>query len=286
MILSQQITKIKETIMYKVFDAHTHTYPESIAAKARVNLGIFYDFYCEGLGTYSHLESQAKENNVCGYLLFAVATNSHQVTKVNDGIANLVKLSRSHGFNTIGFAGMYQDYPDFETEINRAESIGLQGVKIHPDIQRVDIDSGKLYPLYEILQSKNWPLYLHMGDPRPEYQYSTPEKLLNVLRDFPKLRVVAAHLGGYGVWDHSAELLSGKENVSYDTSSSLWSPVMTPEKAKKIIHSLGYENIMFGTDYPVVNTKEELERFMAIGLSDKENEDILWNNAMRIFDIK
>ena len=38
--------------MYKIFDVHTHTYPEKIAAKAVKNLGEFYDFVPEGDGTY------------------------------------------------------------------------------------------------------------------------------------------------------------------------------------------------------------------------------------------
>ena len=39
---------------------------------------------------------------------------------------------------------------------------------------------------------------------------------------------------------------------------------------------------MFGTDYPVANTREMLDFFMKIKLTDSEREDILWNNAMRI----
>jgi hypothetical protein len=96
--------------MYKVFDIHTHTYPEAISEKACANLGNFYNFEVQGKGTYAHLESQAKENNVCGYLLFSVATNAHQVEKVNTSIANLAELSRSRGFKTVGYAGMHQDF--------------------------------------------------------------------------------------------------------------------------------------------------------------------------------
>ena len=43
---------------------------------------------------------------------------------------------------------------------------------------------------------------------------------------------------------------------------------------------------MFGTDYPVKNTKEELDRFFAIKLSEKEREYILWNNAIRFLGIE
>ncbi len=270
--------------MYKVFDIHTHTYPEAIAERACISLGKFYDFPVPGEGTYAHLESQAKDNNVGGYLLFSVATNAHQVEKVNSSIAALAELSRSHGFKTVGFAGMHQDFENFEGEINRAWDLGLRGVKIHPDIQGVNIDDPKLLPLYEILQAKDMPLYLHMGDNRPQYQFSSADKLSNVLRMFPRLQVVAAHLGGYMAWETAVPLLAGRENVWYDTSSAVWA--MTSEYAEQIIRKLGTENVMFGTDYPVMNTKEELDRFFKIRLTDRERENILWNNAIRFLHLE
>ena len=53
-----------------------------------------------------------------------------------------------------------------------------------------------------------------------------------------------------------------------------------------IISKLGYQNVMFGTDYPVVNTKEELDRFFALNLTEAQREDILWNNAIRFLNIE
>ncbi|MBQ5356422.1 MAG: amidohydrolase family protein, partial [Clostridia bacterium] len=46
------------------------------------------------------------------------------------------------------------------------------------------------------------------------------------------------------------------------------------------------ENVMFGTDYPVVNTREELERFFRLNLTDAQREDILWNNAVRFLKLE
>ena len=220
--------------MFKVFDIHTHTYPEAISEKACINLGKFYNFTVYGKGTYAHLESQAEANNVGGYLLFSVATNAHQVPKVNTSIADLVKLSRSHGFRTYGFAGMYQDYPDFEGEIDRCIGLGLCGVKIHPDIQEVDINDPRLFPLYEIMQAKGMRLYLHMGDDRPQYRFSEAGKLVDVLERFPSLVVVAAHLGGYKAWDNAVDLLSGRENVQ---RKSLASSVMNRSCSGQITRS-------------------------------------------------
>ncbi|MBQ8248762.1 MAG: amidohydrolase [Clostridia bacterium] len=267
---------------YKIFDIHTHTYPEAIAEKAVTSLNAFYEFVSEGKGTYSELAENSKANNVKGMLLFSVATNAHQVQKVNDSIAALAQKSRDDGYETVGFMGMHQDYPDFAAEVNRAESIGLRGVKIHPDIQGVDIDSPRMMGLYETIEGR-MPLYLHMGDPRPKYRFSEPKKLARVLDRFPKLEVVAAHLGGYGAWDEAVEYLSGRPNVWYDTSSALWA--MTSEYAGELIHKLGTDRVMFGTDYPVKNTEGEIERLLKVELTEKEREDIFYNNAKRFLKI-
>ena len=54
-----------------------------------------------GKRTYADLEAHSRANNVKGMLLFSVATNAHQVQKVNDSIAALAKKSREDGFETV-----------------------------------------------------------------------------------------------------------------------------------------------------------------------------------------
>ncbi len=268
--------------MRKIFDIHTHIYPEKIADKASRNLGAFYDFVVEGEGTYGALEATGAASGVRGFLLLGVATNPTQVESVNNFISDTVKLSRSRGFHTFGFFGMHQDYPDFASEIDRCASLGLSGVKLHPDIQRVDIDDRRLFELYDAIQGRI-PLYLHMGDDRPQYRYSEPEKLARVLDEFPRLTVFAAHLGGYRAWDSAVPLLAGRENVYYDTSSALWA--MSTSRANEIISKLGTERIMFGTDYPVKTAEEEIARVMSLDLTDDEREKIFWKNAAEFFGI-
>ena len=268
--------------MQKIFDIHTHIYPEKIAAKASVNLGHFYNFVVEGEGTYTHLEKQGKKSGVGGFLLLGVATNPTQVGSVNDFIAETVKASREHGFKTYGFMGMHQDYPDFAAELDREVAAGLSGIKIHPDIQGVNIDDERLLELYYLIEGK-LPIYFHIGDDRPQYRFSSPDKLAKILKEFPRLQVVAAHLGGYKAWEEAMPLLSLKENVWYDTSSALWA--MTTEYANKVVSRIGTEHIMFGTDYPVKTTDEEVERVLALSLTDDQREDIFWNNAARFLDI-
>lgn len=49
---------------------------------------------------------------------------------------------------------MHQDFEDMEGEIDRAIQLGLKGVKIHPDTQKVNMDDPRLMRLYEIIEGR------------------------------------------------------------------------------------------------------------------------------------
>ena len=98
-----------------------------------------------------------------------------------------------------------------------------------------------------------------------------------VLEAFPKLICVCAHLGGWSEWAEAAETLSVYENAYVDTSSSLYA--LDRGEATRIIRCYSRDRVLFGTDFPMWNPSEELERFLALGLSGDEQEKILRKNA-------
>ena len=274
--------------MYKIFDIHTHIYPDSVAQKAIDSLSRFYEFEKyyhfepSGKGTFEDLQSSCLKYDICGCLMLCVATNPKQVCHINDFMADIVRENASDRFTPIGFAGIHQDFPDIPTEVERIKKLGLKGIKIHPDIQGVNIDDKRLMELYEAIEGK-MPLYLHMGDNREEYQFSATERLVKIKKRFPNLEVVAAHLGGYTAWKKIG-LLTDFDKIWFDSSSALW--VIDSVYAKSVIEALGYERVMFGTDYPVAYANEELERFMKVELDEKVRADILYNNAARFLNLK
>ena len=273
---------------YKIFDIHTHIYPDAVAQKAIDSLSVFYDFegiyhfLPSGKGTFEDLHRSCVKYNVCGCLMLCVATNPKHMKHVNDFMAETVAKNTTEGFTPIGFAGIHQDHPEIVKEAERAASIGLKGIKIHPDIQRVNIDDVRLMALYEAIEGK-MPLYLHMGDPREEFRFSSTERLVKIKKRFPNLEVVAAHLGGYTAWDKIG-LLTDFDKIWFDASSSLW--VIDSKYAKNIITELGTKRVMFGTDYPVAYANEELERFMQVELDEETRADILYNNAARFLGLQ
>jgi predicted TIM-barrel fold metal-dependent hydrolase len=154
-------------------------------------------------------------------------------------------------------------------------------VKLHPDIQRFPIDDKKMDPIYELCEGR-LPILMHTGDHR--FDFSNPNRMKPVLEKYPALTVIGAHFGGWSVWDEATASLCQFPNFYVDCSSSLYA--MTPQKAKELILAYGTDRVLFGTDYPMWEIETELERFMAIDLTEREREDIFYHNAAKLFLIQ
>lgn len=261
---------------YEVIDAHAHIFPEKIAENATVNTGKFYDLRMDNIGTSELLTNAGKTIGVSRYLVCSTATVPHQVSSINHFIAEeCEKYSCFFGFGTT-----HPLSESIENDITQIKELGLHGVKLHPDFQTFDADSPEAFRIYEIIEGR-LPLLIHCGDPR--YDYSAPQKIRRICENFPKLKLQAAHIGGYCRWNDAEELLTGFENLCVDISSSL--AFMSKEDAVRRIKKFGIERCFFGCDFPMWNHKEEFERFLSLGFSRDENRLILAENFKNFYEI-
>lgn len=261
---------------YEIMDAHSHIFPAKIAEKATNSIGSFYDIPMSETGSPEELLRRGAEIGTARYLVCSVATTAAQVASINDFIA--AQCAAHPEF--FGFGALHPACEDLAGEVEQLLARGLHGVKLHPDFQLFDIDSADAYRIYELIAGR-LPVLIHMGDDR--YSYSHPERLAKVLRDFPELKVIASHLGGYRCWETAKQLLRGQENVVFDTSSSL--PMIDAAYAKELILGYGVERCMFGTDFPMWRPVEELERFLSLGLSEEQNRRILSGTFREFFGL-
>lgn len=263
---------------YKIIDAHCHIYPDRIAVKASQSTGKFYDIPIAFDGKQSTLLEYGKNAGIDHFIVQSVATSQKQVSSINNFIAKSV--AESNGKFT-GLGTLHPDSDNIKADIDEIISLGLKGVKLHPDIQQFKIDDYRMLKIYECCESK-LPILIHTGDHR--YDYSNPNRMVPILDIYKNLTVIGAHFGGWSVWDEATEKLSKYENFYVDCSSSFYA--MTPQKAKELIMAYGADHVLFGTDYPVWDLKKEIEMFMKIDLTEKQREDILYNNAAKLFDIR
>ncbi len=259
----------------KIIDAHAHIFPSKVAIKATQATANYYGAQMYGNGTIEDLLNKGKEINVYKYIVHSTATKVDQVESINDFIADAQARNQS----LIGFGTLHPDLTDVKLEVDRLITLGLKGIKLHPDFQDFNIDDASMMPIYEALEGR-LPVLIHMGDEKRNS--SSPKRLANVLNKFPNLTVIAAHLGGYQMWVDSIKYLVGK-NLYLDTSSSL--AFLGKEKATYIIKEHGTKKVLFGTDYPMWSHKEELERFFNLDLTAEEQECILWKNASKLLNL-
>ena len=263
---------------YEIIDAHCHIYPEKIADKAVGATDNFYGVKSFGKGTVENLIKLSKKAGISHAIVQSVATTPKQVESINRFIAK--EVAESNGFLT-GLGTLHPDSCDLEDDISLIKELGLKGVKLHPDIQRFKLDDYRMLKIYELCEGR-LPLLVHTGDNR--YDYSNPNRIIPILEIYKDLTFIGAHFGGWSIWEEATEKLKGYPNFYVDCSSSLYA--ISAETAGKLIKEYGADRVLFGTDYPMWMPEDEIERFLKIDLNETERQDILYNNAARLFNIK
>lgn len=261
----------------KIIDFHTHIYPSAIAEKATQSIKDFYSLKGGGMvGTSDSLIQRGNAAGIEKFVVLPVSVKPEHTRHINEF---LLSETKKHS-EFIGFGTVHAGQDDIISEGEFILKNGLYGIKMHPDTQMFNIDDKRLFPLYDYIGDKLIFMF-HCGDKR--YDYSHPKRLRNVIDNFPKLRIVAAHFGGYSMYDTAAEYLKGTDCM-LDVSSSLM--FMEKSDIHKYINIYGADRLLYGTDFPLWDPVCEVKRFLEIDICDEEKEKIAFKNAERILNLK
>ena len=258
-----------------IYDAHCHIFPSKIAQKATDSIGRFYDIPMHASGSPEALLTAMDAAGVGMALVCSTATRAEQVSAINHFISEAQDASDGRFW---GLGTLHQDLTDEEMadEIDAIASLGLHGVKLHPDFQKMPIDLARMMPVYEELAKRSLPVLFHIGDDR--YDFSAPERLAAVCEKVPSLHAIAAHLGGYRTWER-ASLFIGHKNVIFDCSSSM--EMLTDEQIPRQFALLGPERVLFGSDFPMWRPGDVLKKFLSLGFDRKTADMVLCGNFQK-----
>lgn len=252
-------------------DFHTHIYPDKIAKKATSYLTSHFGEEASWPASSENLLIFGKAAGISRFVVLPVAQKVEQVRKINDFV---ISENNEH-IEYYAFGTIHVALDNICGEIDYIKNNGLYGVKIHPDQQGFEMDDPRLFDAYRYLEELQLPVLFHCGDPVSDFSH--PLRLKKILRMFPRLRVVAAHFGGWRVFDEALEILKG-ENCFFDLSSSM--SYLGKEKTAKFINTYGEDKVFFGTDFPLWGQDEEIERFLSLPISDSAKEKIAGLNAL------
>lgn len=258
-------------------DFHTHAFHPKIAEKVLTQLEDHYGIAPIGTGRVNDLLARLDAAGIDRACVHAAATAPAQVIPANNWA---IELARSEP-RLVPFGTIHPGFAGFEAEFDRLEQAGVKGIKIHADFQGFRLDDRNLFPVLEAMQGRFVTLF-HVGDRLPpEQNPSCPAKLARLRREFPRLTIVAAHLGGYLHWAEALEHLAGTD-VFLDTSSSL--PFIEDGLLRAILDRHPPERVLFGSDYPLFDPARELKRLEnRLRLTDTEMKRLL-NSGEVLFD--
>ena len=260
-------------------DFHTHCFPDKIAERALLKLS----YVSGGLkyhtdATISGLKKSMAEENVDASVVLNIATNEHQMRSVNDFAAS---INNEH--DIFAFGSVFPAAKDVLCELERIKSLGLKGVKFHPEYQGFYVDDEMMKPIYKKISKLGLITVFHAG---VDYGFAPPfhcmpENLQNALKWFDS-PVVAAHWGGLSCSDRVIKLLCGQD-LYIDTSFGYGQ--LPRASAMKIIEKHGIDKMLFATDSPWHTASLERRFLNTLELTDSEMQAVCSGNAKKLLGI-
>lgn len=255
-----------------IIDTHIHVFPDALAPRVRKQLESTAGIKAHTDLTEAQTRMYLRTKGIDLGVVMPIATKPHQQSTINGWAAGLMH----DGLISFGTVHPFAD--DVLEELERIRSLGLYGVKLHPDYQLFEVNDRTVYPVYEKAAALGLPVLFHAGfDPvSPEHTRCTPEALAQVVRDIPQLTVIGAHLGGNNMYKDVLMSLAG-EALYLDIS-------MAPLYAAygeftEILRRHDPGRILFASDCPWSDPQEEINWVDRLPFPAEMKESIFWKNA-------
>jgi uncharacterized protein len=258
-----------------IIDGHTHVYPDRVARKAIA--GSPADLKRYGDGTVGSLGEVMAASGVDRSVCLGIANSPDRVDNANR-FAGSLDPARFVGFGSV--------HPGLSPEENVASlrAHGLKGAKVHPMFQDLRIDDPRLLATLDAMAGE-FAVIMHVGaagtDPGDR---CSPALLADIVRQFPRLDLIACHFGGYRRFEEAAEIVVGLP-VHLDTS---WPPslaTLAPGRVRAVIEEHGPDRVVFASDWPMADPAAEIAAVRALGLTDDDTAAILGGNLARLLGI-
>jgi hypothetical protein len=261
--------------MPEIIDAHSHIFPEKVADRAMERLSAMYDAKPVRRPVLDQLIVEMDEAGVDRSVYAPVSTRPDQVPSINRFALNLVDHPR-----VIPFGTLHPHYEDVSGEIERLLAGGIRGVKLQPFFQGFSFEEPETARMFEAIGDQ-LAVLIHGGQEIMEIEDPVPhgEALARLVEEYPKLRLIVAHMGGYDMWEGVDEHLVGAP-VHFDLSYTF--EFAPDEVIESICSRHGWDRIIFGSDFPWQGQQEALTGLRRLDLDDTTFAAVAAGNLLEL----
>jgi len=270
-----------------VIDAHVHAFPQKLfEAIKRWFEKYAWEFHQDG--TAEEFIQAQFDNGVAGLVMMSYAHRPGISREINTFTGTLLRRFP----HTAGLAAIHPEDDNPRDILRHAfEECGHCGVKLHCHVLAMPPDDPAMFPIYEVARELDGIVNIHAGREPSLEEYKLDvraitgaERVENVLRRFPDLKVIIPHLG-IDETERFYDLMDEYPNLYLDTAMVLggFFPISI-EKDGLIRHA---DRILYGTDYPQIPSamEHELKAIIDMDLGEDALRQILFENAVKLFPL-
>jgi predicted TIM-barrel fold metal-dependent hydrolase len=241
-----------------IVDIHTHFVDfNDFGAQLREDLtraGISHDIW-----TYGEKEYLAATSAADKVIVFGLKAHRTGWYCKNETAAD---FAARQGGKYIYFASIDPFQDEFMQDlIYNHTFLNCKGVKIGPVYQGVHPCDKRYYEIYDYCEKNSLPVITHMATTFSSgvpIDYARPYHMDRVACDFPKLKLVLAHLGH--PWEaETLAIIRRNENVYADISALYYRPWQFYNSMRLAVEYNCCHKLLFGSDYPATSTEDSIK---------------------------
>ena len=268
-----------------IIDFHTHIFPDKIA-----NATIDYLMEKGGIPSFSNgsasgLISKMNEAGADISVSLPAMTSPMQFDSINRYALMINEEYKNKDKRIISFGGIHPDCNDIENKMRFLKKSGFLGIKIHPDYQGTYINDSKYVKILECAKEYDLIVVTHAGFDcgfKGEPIKCTPSLALDLIKRVPHSKLVLAHLGANEMHDEVIDTLCGLD-VYFDTAYVL--RFIKEDTFNEILKRHGSDRILFASDSPWSDIKNDVSIIKSYGLSKEIENKIFYENAKKLLGI-
>lgn len=269
-----------------IIDFHTHIFPDKIAKTTIDLLAKNSDGKPNTDGTVQGLVDAMDRADADICVTLPVLTKPSQFDSVTNFVVGVNERFKSaNKRKIISFGGMHPQCDDIDGKMAYLKSLGIKGVKIHPDYQNTFIDDDGYIEILKAAKKYDMIVVTHSGVDDGYIGQPircTPERVLKVIKMVNHNKFVLGHFGAHKLWKEVYDVLAG-ENVYFDTAFTLHE--IDEKTFKDILLKHGEDKALFATDCPWRDIKEDLEILKSYNLEEETMNKLLYKNALKLLTI-
>lgn len=228
----------------------------------------------------------------------SIVITSYKVDVDRPRVEELVEILSNDPRSTVveGLRWRGEERTDLFTMEERIRDGLVKGIKLYPGYDFYPINDPSLESVFRIAAKYEIPVMIHTGDTyakTAKVRMAHPLLVDDVAVDYPDVKFVMCHLGNPWFQD-AAEVLYKNDNV-YADISGLTLGEFTYEferyvamRLKDMIAYMGDpgQQLMYGTDWPLVAMKPYFRFMRELDFDDTQLENISWKTAAALFKIE